>query len=203
MAILDLNEELAMGEHAYEISSLFPRNEAAEQWAQPVMRRYQQLLEERLVADVNPSIYDTYVGQYEVPAALKDPSPPLTVIRDGDRLFEQLPSWWKHELLPQSETSFFHVVTEASRPHVDHEVTFVKDETGQVTHLITEFQGEEFIFKRIDTVPVRQHPTPAESSPSPQEGQGKNRLQWGWIVMPVLVLVALVAWYGIHKLRGK
>jgi hypothetical protein len=199
VVILDLNEELAMGEHIYEISSLFPRNEAAEQWAQPVMRHYEQLLEERLVTNVDPNIYDTYAGQYEVPAELKDPSPPLTVIRDGDRLFEELPSWWKHELLPQSETSFFHVAFEGSRLLVDHEVTFVKDETGQVTHLITEFQGEEFTFRRIDTVPVPQHPTPAESSTSPQESQGKNSSQWGWIVVPVLVLVALVAWYGRHK----
>jgi hypothetical protein len=197
VVILDLNEELAMGEHAYEISSLFPRNEAAEQWAQPVMRVYEQLVEKRLVA-VDPHIYDTYVGQYEVPAELKSPSPPLTVIRDGDRLFEELPSWWKQELMPQSETSFFHIAFEGNYPQLDHEVTFVKDGTGQVTHLITKFQGKEFTFRRIDMDPVAQHPTPAESSTSPQNSQGENGSQWGWLVVPTLVLIALVAWYGIH-----
>jgi hypothetical protein len=202
VVILDLNEELAMGEHAYEISSLFPRNESAEQWSEPSKRRYEQLLEERLVT-IDPNIYDIYVGQYEVPAELKSPSPPLRVIRDGDRLFEELPTWWKQELLPQSETSFFHIAFEGNRLGVDHEVTFVQDETGQVAHLITKFQGEEFTFKRIDMAPVPQRPTPAEPSTSPQDSQGENGSEWGWLAVPVLVLVALVAWYGIRKRSPK
>ncbi len=200
VVVLDLNKELAMGKHDYEISSLFPRNKAAEQWAQPAMRRRDQLLEERLVTDVDPNIYDTYVGQYKVPAELKDPSPPLAVIRDGDRLFEELPGSWKRELLPQSENSFFHIAFEGYyQPLVYHELTFVKDETGRVTRLIFKFEGKEFTFRRIDTVPAPQEPTSAESSVSSQEDQGTRSSQWGWIVVPVLVLVVLVAGYGIHK----
>jgi hypothetical protein len=200
VVVLDLKEELALGEHDYKIAVLFPRNEAAELWAQPVTRQYEQLREQRLATDVDPNIYDDYVGQYQVPAELKDPSPPLIITRDGDRLFEVLPSSWKRELLPQSETSFFHLAFEDRRLLVYHEVSFVKDETGRVTHLIFKFEGKEFTFRRIDTVPAPREPTSAKSSTSPRENQGMSSSQCGWIVVPVvLILVALVAGYGIHK----
>lgn len=199
VVVLDLAEELAMGAHIYEIASLFPRNEAAEQWAQPYISRYEQLLEERLAPDIDPDIYDAYVGQYEVPVELKSPSPPLTVIREGDRLFEQLGALWKQELLPQSETSFFTIAFEGTQPRVDHEVTFIQDETGRVTHLVTKFQGTEFTFSRIDMAPVPQQPPLTAVSTSSQESLGQSGFPWIWIVVPLVVLVALVAGYGLRK----
>jgi len=85
---------------------------------------------ERVVAKVDPKIYDAYVGQYEVA-----PDFVLTVTREGDRLMAQRTGQDKSEWYPESETRFFLKV-------VDAQVTFVKDEQGRVTHLVLHEGGD-------------------------------------------------------------
>ena len=63
----------------------------------------------------------------------------------------------------------------------------------------TKFEGEEFTFRRINTVPALQEPRSAESSTLAEEDQATSDSQWGWVVVPVLILVVLVTGYGIHK----
>lgn len=203
VVVLDLNQELAKGAHSFEISSLFPRNEAADRWALPIIQAYERLLEEKLATRVDPGTYDTYVGRYEVPTELKDPSPPLIVTRDGDRLLEELPSWWKHELLPQSENSFFQISFERGRPSIDHEVTFVKDETGQVSYLITKYQGKEYVFQRIAATPAAPEPNATDLTTSLQEEKEPGDTSWAWFVAPALMLIGLAAGYGIYKRSAK
>ncbi|HWQ33033.1 MAG TPA: serine hydrolase [Blastocatellia bacterium] len=91
---------------------------------------------EPVVARVDPKIYDAYAGKYEL-----QPGVVFTITREGDRLMLQLPGQPAVELFPESETKFFVRV-------VDAKFTFVRDEKGEVTHLIFD-QGGEQRAKRI------------------------------------------------------
>ena len=84
---------------------------------------------ERVVVKVDPGIYDSYVGEYEIA-----PGFILVVTREGDKLMSRampvpLPpsaaGQPKSEMFPESETTFF--VKDA-----DAQFTFVKNDKGQV-----------------------------------------------------------------------
>jgi CubicO group peptidase (beta-lactamase class C family) len=89
----------------------------------------------KVVAKVDPKIYDAYVGDYQLA-----PNFILTVTREDDRLMTQATGQGKIEIFPESETKFFPKVMEAS-------LTFVKDENGKVTHLILNQGGERKAMK--------------------------------------------------------
>lgn len=84
----------------------------------------------QVIAKVDPKIYDAYLGEYQLGPMT------LTVTRDGDRLLAQPTGQSKAELFPESETKYFLKV-------VDAKITFVKDESGKVTHLILHQGGEQ------------------------------------------------------------
>ena len=92
------------------------------------------LIPERTVARVDPRVLDAYVGQYQ-------PNPSsgvLTVTREGDKLMAQQGSnSEKRELLPETSANFF---TKEDRRQT---FSFVKDEKGQVTHLVVLIEGRE------------------------------------------------------------
>lgn len=79
---------------------------------------------------VDPKILDAYVGRYEFSPALA-----LTITNEGGQLMAQLTGQPKFELFAESETKFFLKVVEAA-------VTFVKDDKGEVTHLILHQGGD-------------------------------------------------------------
>jgi len=85
---------------------------------------------------VDASVYDDYVGRYDYGGAI------LTVTKEGDRLFAQLTGQPKFEIFPNSETEFFLKV-------VDAQITFAKNEEGEVTHVIHRQGGQEFEAPRL------------------------------------------------------
>ncbi|HSC26377.1 MAG TPA: serine hydrolase [Vicinamibacterales bacterium] len=85
----------------------------------------------RTVATVDRSLYDSYVGEYQLAPAFI-----LTITRDGDRLMAQATGQQKLEIFPESETKFFLKAVEA-------QITFVKDDQGKVTHLILHQGGRD------------------------------------------------------------
>jgi CubicO group peptidase (beta-lactamase class C family) len=78
----------------------------------------------RKIARVDPKLYDVFAGRYQLL-----PTFVLTVSRDGDRLMVQGTDQSKIEFFPESETKFF-------SKQIGAEVTFVKDDKGEVTQLI-------------------------------------------------------------------
>jgi len=92
------------------------------------------LIPERTAARVDPRVFDSYVGQYQ-------PNPSssvLTVTREGDKLMmQQGSSTEKRELLPENEANFF---TKEDRRLT---FSFVKNEKGQVTHLVVQIEERE------------------------------------------------------------
>jgi len=78
---------------------------------------------------VDPVGYDALSGSYQL-----EPTVILTVTRDGDRLLAQLPGEPKFEIFPESECSFFCKASYA-------ELSFFKNDAGQVTHLVLHKNG--------------------------------------------------------------
>ena len=78
----------------------------------------------RTAIEVDPAIYDTYVGRYQLAEDVV-----FTVTREGDRLFVQLTGQPRFEVFPESETRFFLRV-------VDAQITFGRAEDGSVDHLV-------------------------------------------------------------------
>ncbi|WP_239491503.1 serine hydrolase [Luteitalea sp. TBR-22] len=85
---------------------------------------------------VDPAIYDTYVGDYELA-----PNFILTVSRSGDRLMTQATGQQQIEIFPLSETEFAPKVVEAR-------ITFVKGPDGKVTQLVLKQNGRDMVARR-------------------------------------------------------
>jgi hypothetical protein len=92
---------------------------------------------ERVVAKVDPALYDAYVGEYEL-----GPGFVLAVTREGDRLMTQATGQSKVEVFPSSETEFFLKV-------VDAQLTFVRGADGRVDQLILHQGGRDMPARRL------------------------------------------------------
>lgn len=90
---------------------------------------------EAKAAQVDPKIYDAYVGEYQLA-----PNFILAIRREGDRLITQATGQGEVEIFPESETVFFPKEIEAK-------LVFFKDESGKVTHLILKQNGEHKAMK--------------------------------------------------------
>ena len=86
---------------------------------------------------VEPELLESYVGKYEM-----KPGAVFTVTLEDGKLMVRLTGQPSIEVFPESETEFFYKV-------VDAQITFVKDEQGQVTHLILHQGGSDLTARRL------------------------------------------------------
>jgi hypothetical protein len=135
VVVLDLEEELARGYHAYDLPSLFPPNQAAEDWAGPRLRSRHDEITSRLAADLDPEVLQAYAGAYELPEGWGAPDEVLTVIAEEGALLLRLPDYGQHELFPASETAFYHVGFDGTGFAIDYEARFGLDEERRVQYL--------------------------------------------------------------------
>jgi tetratricopeptide (TPR) repeat protein len=87
-------------------------------------------------ASIDAAAFDAYVGQYSSPLGV------ITVTKEGDRLFVQPEGQAKEALAPQSQSRF-------SVASVGAQLTFVKDDAGQVVHMLIRIDGQEIQAKKI------------------------------------------------------
>lgn len=87
---------------------------------------------------VDPSIYDNYVGRYELA-----PGFVLTVSRDGDQLFTQATGQMQVEVFPSSETDFFLKV-------VDAQLTFEVGDDGRAVAVTLHQAGQHIRGERLE-----------------------------------------------------
>jgi CubicO group peptidase (beta-lactamase class C family) len=92
---------------------------------------------EHKAIQLDPKLFDTYAGEYQL-----GPGFSLVFTREGDKLFMQPTGQSKVEILPESETDFFLAVA-------DVQVTFVKDDKGQVSGAILHQNGRNVTAKKI------------------------------------------------------
>ena len=91
----------------------------------------------RTIAEVDPAIYEQYIGGYKLPVGAV-----MTISRDGERLFAEVVGPGRFELLPESETRFF-----SDTPEVTIEFS-VKD--GKATQLVLNLAGRDRVAKRVE-----------------------------------------------------
>jgi mono/diheme cytochrome c family protein len=88
---------------------------------------------------LDPKLYDAYAGEYAVGPAT------FTVSHDGDKLMFAAPGQPKIEAFPESETRFFFKIFDA-------QVTFIRNEKGEVTELTLEVNGRTIRARRVHKV---------------------------------------------------
>lgn len=93
---------------------------------------------EHPVAKINSAIYDSYVGDYLVGSRT------CTIVREGDKLLLVAPGWMKAEAFPQSETKFF-------LRAMDAQMTFIRNERGEVTGFVFEMGNRTMQAKKISS----------------------------------------------------
>lgn len=91
---------------------------------------------ERKAVQVDPKIFNAYAGEYELA-----PGFVLRITSEGDRLWMEPTGQARGELLAESEAKFFLKGSETL-------ISFVKDASGKVTHLIIH-QGRDIQAKKI------------------------------------------------------
>jgi CubicO group peptidase (beta-lactamase class C family) len=99
--------------------------------------RLASLTGEQKEVKIDPKIYDSYVGEYQLA-----PTFTVTITSENGKLMAQATGQEKFELFPTSETDFYLKVVPAS-------VTFVKDAEGKVTELILTQNGRKGSGKKI------------------------------------------------------
>jgi hypothetical protein len=130
---VEIGPQKSGGEYLY--SDTFFKKDG--RW-QVYLSKVTRLEPERLVAKVDPAIYDAYVGRYSLA-----PNLIFTITRKGDKLMGKAPDGTKVELLPENETTFF----VKGRPG---ETTFVKDANGRVIYMIIKTEGDGTKMRKIE-----------------------------------------------------
>src|SRR5262245_32332209 len=92
---------------------------------------------DRMVVRIDPKIYDSYAGDYEAGKGND-----FAIRREGDKLYFVAPKQPMIEVFPESETKFFFKVADA-------QITFVKNEKGEVNELIFEINRQTIKAKRV------------------------------------------------------
>ena len=87
---------------------------------------------------VNPNLFDTYVGRYQIV-----PNFILSITRAGDHLFVQATGQQKVELFPESDRDYFLKV-------VDAQITFEIDSKGRGSRLILHQNGFDQYASRVE-----------------------------------------------------
>jgi CubicO group peptidase (beta-lactamase class C family) len=90
-----------------------------------------QLPKQRQAIALNPTVYQAYVGDYEL-----TPEVVLTVTTEAERIFAQLTGQQRVEIFPESATEFFLKV-------VDAQLTFEIDETGKASQVVLHQGGRD------------------------------------------------------------
>jgi mono/diheme cytochrome c family protein len=92
------------------------------------------------LARIDPHVFDTYAGKYDL-----GNNRLYSVTRDGDRCFGQAQGGAKREMFPVSETRFL-------MPEAESQITFIKDEKGEVVEMLSEQNGRVTRHKRVKEV---------------------------------------------------
>lgn len=112
--VIDLKEELKKEAHFYDLPSLFPKTFAAERYIKDKSEKFNELLKEKgNVVDINPQLFQTYAGRYEVPPEMKLPDGSTIELKKIDNqltmIINKVYNLKVYRLNPTSETEFFHL----------------------------------------------------------------------------------------------
>ncbi len=143
--VFDLGEELAKGDHVYQMENLFEDTFAYFIFARTERWRQNQIREEYSPIELESFSYDAYLGDYKGSEDLDMAFEYYSVdFVNGDLVLKLLPdkAWMKLE--PTSETEFFHI------SYFDFfDITFLPEENGEVNGFVFSNTEGDYEFERI------------------------------------------------------
>jgi hypothetical protein len=144
--VFDLEEELAKGYHVYDMELLFPDSTEYLLFSRQEWARQSDAREAYEPVDLDPAIFDPYLGAFQGPENLEMVFPYYSIAEKyGDLVLMMMPdkAWMKLE--PVSATDFFHI------SFYDHfEISFIEEDSGEINEFIFLKDGDEYLFTRID-----------------------------------------------------
>jgi len=147
--VFDLEEELAQGYHVFDMERLFPDKNNYYIYANRERRQLVEIRNNYLPIELSPALFEPFLGDFQGPEDLDMMYSYYSIDKKfGDLVLMMLPdkAWMKLE--PISGTNFFHI------SYFDHfEISFNRDESGEVNGFIFRKHGTEYPFTRIDRVP--------------------------------------------------
>jgi CubicO group peptidase (beta-lactamase class C family) len=114
-----------------------PVNRISKDFAAILFGEKYELPEEKKAVKVDPSILETYIGEYEV-----TPEFHIFITKENGKLYAVAPGHTKAKMYAESETKFFLRIADIA-------FTFVKNEKGEVTQMILHMNGQSSPAKKI------------------------------------------------------
>jgi hypothetical protein len=93
---------------------------------------------ERKPITVNPKLYKSIVGEYELTGGVR-----YTITLEADKLMGQSTGRAKEELLPADENTFFPMGT------IRGDKVFVRDASGRVTQMLDRRENNDLVWKKV------------------------------------------------------
>jgi beta-lactamase regulating signal transducer with metallopeptidase domain len=137
---------------------------AASRAAELFDQRIAEQARPRTAIEVNPGLFDRYVGYYEL-----HPRSIVTISREGDKLFAQLTGGPKRRLLAASEREYFYKFIPAQQ------FIFVVQGEEPATALILHQSGRELPSRRVDEARARATEARARELDGRRIDQGRLR----------------------------
>jgi hypothetical protein len=136
--VLNLADELAKGPHVVRLASLFPPNEALEQWAARRERQWRVEVAGLIETSVSPASQAWMSGSYVLQRG--DEAAAVTIYQDGEQLYLQQPNQLPIELFPAAPDTVFHRFYNG----FDLTLTFERNLWGQVSGAEGSFSFEPY-----------------------------------------------------------
>jgi hypothetical protein len=125
--VLNLADELAKGPHMASVASLFPKNQAYDEWSSQQIDQWKSLYAYKIDAAVSPASLGSLVGEYRVEGGAA--ASPIRIYLEKDQLYLQKPHELPLELYPDSASTVFHRFYN----NTELKLAFQRNMLGQVT----------------------------------------------------------------------
>jgi hypothetical protein len=140
--IIDLKEELKKGENYINISSLFPKSYAAEDFKNLKTKDIEVKKAKRYNKSISPDSYDQFTGIYEIIKGRSKGAKFLIEKINKKMFIEAIGATEKHELLPETNNNFFYLGL------YEIDIYFQKD-GAKITGLKGKIFGSDFEANKI------------------------------------------------------
>jgi hypothetical protein len=141
---ININDEFKKGKHSIDLSTLFPKSNAAEYYTNSIQNEMDKRIAERNVIKIDNVNLERYVGLYEINHELM-PGYTLEISCTNNKLFVEMSFLEKTEIMPESITNFFSVGVSETFEYI-----FKPDINLDEIHLVARMYGLEMPATKIE-----------------------------------------------------
>ena len=141
----DLMEMMKDAPVYYDMPELFDENPKFAAYNDDLTNGIERRISKRLLENPDRSNWSDFVGKYKIPEGAASVSDYLFVELQDDKLIGYSDKNIKIELLPESVDRFFYLTV-----GYDLTIEFVRDTTGNVTHVNSIVNGKKIVCKKVD-----------------------------------------------------